>query len=89
MAAARAERLESELAAVEDQMTDHSRLDLPRSLTGADPLDTAWDRLARSRQRGILLALAEQIALHPVPEGRRAGDPDVLRGTVVVKWRTL
>jgi hypothetical protein len=89
MAAARAERLESELAAVEDQMTDHSRLDLPRSMTGADPLDTAWDRLARSRQRGVLLALAEQIALHPAPEGRRAGDPDVLRGTVVVKWRTL
>jgi hypothetical protein len=89
MAAAGAERLDTELAAVEDQMIDHSRRDLPASLTGADPLDTAWDRLARSRQRGILLALAEQIALHPVPEGRRAGDPDVLRSTVVVNWRAL
>jgi hypothetical protein len=88
-AAAGAERLDTELAAVEDRMIDHSRRDLPGSLTGADPLDTAWDRLARSRQRGVLLALAEQITLHPVPEGRRAGDPDVLRATVIVSWRTL
>jgi hypothetical protein len=81
-------RLDAELAAVEDQMIDHSRRDVPTSLTGADPVELAWDRLAASRQRGILLALTERITVHPVPEGRRAGDPDVLHATVIVEWRT-
>jgi site-specific DNA recombinase len=57
--------------------------------TGAHPLDHAWDRLAVSRQRGVLLALAEGIELHPIPPGRHAGDPDVLRQSVVISWRTL
>jgi site-specific DNA recombinase len=87
-AAAGSARLDAEFAKVEDQMIDHSRRDVPTSLTGADPVEAAWDRLATSRQRGILLALTERIALHPVPEGRRAGDPDVMRVTVIVGWRT-
>jgi hypothetical protein len=78
--------LDAQLAAVEDQMIEHAARDLPVSLTGADPLDHAWDRLAVSRQRGILLALAERIELHPIPPGRRAGDPDVLRQSVLITW---
>jgi hypothetical protein len=79
--------LDAQLAAVEDQMVDHATRDVPASLTGADPLDLAWDRLAVSRQRGVLLALAERIELHPIPPGRRAGDPDVLRQSVLITWR--
>jgi site-specific DNA recombinase len=81
-------RLDAELASVEDQMVDHSRRDVPTSLTGADPVGAAWDRLATSRQRGVLLALTERITLCPVPDGHRPGDPDVLRETAIVKWRT-
>jgi len=79
--------LDAQLAAVEDQMVAHATRDVPASLTGADPLDHAWDRLAVSRQRGVLLALAERIELHPIPPGRRAGDPDVLRQSVLITWR--
>jgi hypothetical protein len=79
--------LDAQLAAVEDQMVEHAVRDVPASLTGADPLDHAWDRLAVSRQRGVLLALAERIELHPIPPGRRAGDPDVLRQSVLITWR--
>ena len=78
--------LDAQLAAVEEQMVDHAARDVPSSLTGADPLDHAWDRLAVSRQRGVLLALAERIELHPIPPGRRAGDPDVLRQSVLITW---
>jgi site-specific DNA recombinase len=81
-------RLDAQLATVEDQMVDHAARDVPGSHTGADPLDHAWDRLAVSRQRGVLLALAERIELHPIPPGRRAGDPDVLRQSVLITWRT-
>ena len=81
-------RLGAELASVEDQMIDHAVRDVPGSLTGADPLDDAWDRLAVSRQRGILLALAERVELHPIPPDRRAGDPDVVRQTVLITWRS-
>jgi len=81
-------RLDAALASVEDQMIEHSRRDVPTSVTGADPVGPAWDRLATSRQRGVLLALADRVTLRPVPEGHRAGDPDVLSGTVVVGWRT-
>jgi hypothetical protein len=80
--------LDAQLATVEQQMVDHAARDVPGSHTGADPLDHAWDRLAVSRQRGVLLALAERIELHPVPPGRRAGDPDVLRQSVLITWRT-
>ncbi|MFL6128879.1 MAG: recombinase family protein [Mycobacteriales bacterium] len=86
-ATAGADRLRVELAAVEDQMVDHSRRNVPASLTGADPLDAAWDRLGTARQRGVLLALAERVVLHPVTAGQRAGDADVLRDTVVITWR--
>jgi hypothetical protein len=79
--------LDEQLAAVEDQMVEHATRDVPSSLTGADPLEHAWDRLAVSRQRGVLLALAERIELHPIPPGRRAGDPDVLRQSVLITWR--
>ncbi len=85
--AAAAQRLDAELATVEDQMTDHAVRDVPASVTGADPLPDAWDRLAVSRQRGILLALAEGIELHPGSPGRRAGDADVLGRTVLITWR--
>jgi site-specific DNA recombinase len=80
-------RLGAELSTVEEQMTDHAVRDVPGSLTGADPLDGAWDRLAVSRQRGVIIALAERVELHPIPPGRRAGDPDVLRDTVRITWR--
>ena len=79
--------LDAQLATVEEQMVDHAARDVPGSHTGADPLDHAWDRLAVSRQRGVLLALAERIELHPIPPGRRAGDPDVLRQTVLITGR--
>ncbi len=79
--------LAAQLAEVEDQMVDHAAWDVPASLTGADPIDHAWDRLAVSRQRGVLLALTERIELHPIPPGRRAGDPDVLRQSVLITWR--
>lgn len=79
--------LAAQLAEVEEQMVDHAARDLPASLTGADPVDHAWDRLAVSRQRGVLLALTERIELHPIPPGRRAGDPDVLRQSVLISWR--
>ena len=79
--------LAAQLAEVEDQMVDHAARDVPASLTGADPVDHAWDRLAVSRQRGVLLALTERIELHPIPPGRRAGDPDVLRQSVLITWR--
>lgn len=79
--------LDAQLAEVEKQMVDHAALDLPVSLTGADPLDHAWDRLAVSRQRGVLLALAERIELHSIPPGQRAGDPDVLRRSILISWR--
>ncbi|HEY6747326.1 MAG TPA: recombinase family protein [Mycobacteriales bacterium] len=87
VAASRTDRLEAELAAVDRHKVDHVRLDVPASVTGADPVDSAWDQLSVSRQRGVLLALARRVTLHPVPAGRRAGDPDVLRATVVVDWR--
>jgi site-specific DNA recombinase len=87
IAASRTDRLEAELAAVDEPKVEHVRLDVPASVTGADPVEPAWDRLAVSRQRGVLLALARRVTLHPVPAGRRAGDPDVLRATVVVDWR--
>jgi hypothetical protein len=80
-------RLGAELATVEEQMTDHVRRDVPASLTGADPLDDAWDRLAVSRQRGVLLALADGVELRPGSPGRHAGDPDVLGQTVLISWR--
>jgi len=79
--------LDAQLATVEDQMIVHAARDVPGSHTGADPLDHAWDRLAVSRQRGVLLALTERIELHPIPPGRRAGDPDVLRQSVLITWR--
>ena len=79
--------LDRELAAVEDQMVSHVERDLPASLTGADPLEDAWDRLSADQQRTVLRRITEQIALHPVPPCRRAGDRDVLRNTVVVTWR--
>jgi len=81
-------RLDAELATVEEEMADHSRRDIPRSLTGADPLEEAWDRLSTSRQRGILLVLADGVELLPIPPGRRAGDPEMLRRTVLIAWRT-
>jgi hypothetical protein len=82
------ERLGAELATVEGQMADHVRLDVPTSQTGADPVHAAWDRLAVSRQRGVLLALADGVELHPAPPGRRAGDGDILGQTVLITWRT-
>jgi site-specific DNA recombinase len=88
-AAAAAPRLDAELATVEQQMTDHAVRDVPASVTGADPLPEAWDRLAVSRQRGILLALAERIELRPGSPGRRAGDADILGQTVLITWRAL
>ena len=87
-AAARSVDLDAELAVVEEQMIDHVRRDLPISLTGADPGEVGWDRLGLARQRDVLLALTERIALHPVPPGRRPGDPDVLQSTVILTWRT-
>lgn len=51
------------------------------------PLDNAWDTLAVSRQRGVLLALTERIELHPIPPGQRAGDPGALRQSVLITWR--
>jgi site-specific DNA recombinase len=89
VAAQAASRLDAELATVEDQMTDHAVRDVPASVTGADPLPDAWDRLAVSRQRGVLLALTEGIELRPGSPGRRAGDADVLGQTVLITWRTL
>ena len=86
--AARVAHLDGELAAVEAQMVSHARRDLPASLTGADPIDGAWDRLSAAQQRAVLRRITERVALHPVPPGRRAGDQDVLRNTVEVTWRT-
>jgi Recombinase len=51
------------------------------------PPDHAWDTLAVSRRRGVLLALTERIELHPIPPGRRAGDPDAVRHSVQITWR--
>lgn len=85
-AAAGTEMVAGELTAVEVEMTQHVTHPLPASLTGADPVEAAWDRLGADRQRTVLRQLAERIALHPVLPGRRAGDPDVLRGTVEVTW---
>jgi hypothetical protein len=80
--------LDRELAAVEERMVEHVARDLPASLTGADPLEGAWDRLSPDQQRTVLRRIIERTALHPVPPGRRAGDRDVLRSTVLVTWRT-
>jgi site-specific DNA recombinase len=80
-------RLGDELAAVEDQMIDHAVRGRPASQTGADPVDVAWERLDVERQRAVLRALVDRVVLHPVPPGHRAGDPDVLRNTIVVSWR--
>jgi hypothetical protein len=85
-AAAGSEMVAGALTAVEIEMTHHATHDLPASLTGADPVEVAWDRLGADRQRTVLRRLTDQITLHPVPPGRRAGDPDVLRSTVVVSW---
>jgi hypothetical protein len=85
-AAAGSERVAGELTAVEIDLTQHATQDLPTSLTGADPVELAWDRLGADRQRAALQRLTERITLHPVPPGRRAGEPDVLRSTVVVTW---
>ncbi len=85
-AAVGSELAAGELTAVEIDMTHHTTQDLPTSLTGADPVELAWDRLGLDRQRTALQRLTDRIALHPVPPGRRAGDPDVLRSTVVVTW---
>lgn len=85
---ATAAHLDRELATVEEQMVTHVERDLPASLTGADPLEDAWDRLSADRQRTVLRTITAQIALHPVPPGRRAGDRDILRNTVVVTWQT-
>ena len=79
--------LAGELAGVEAEMTSPARRELPASLTGADPVELAWDRLDTDHQRAALAALAEPVALHPVPPGRCACDPDVLRGTIVLGWR--
>jgi hypothetical protein len=79
--------LGAELATVEEQMTDHAARDVPGSMTGADPVDDAWDRLAVSRQRGVLLALADGVELRPSSPGRRPGDGDVLDDTVLIAWR--
>jgi hypothetical protein len=68
-----------------------SRPDAPELMADhrlAVPVDRAWDTLAVSRRRGVLLALTERIELHPIPPGRPAGDPDVLRETVLITWRT-
>jgi len=88
VAAEAAPRLDAELATVEHQMADHAIRDVPGSMTGADPLSDAWDRLAVSRQRGVLLALAEAIELRPASPGRRPGDADVLGKTVLITWRS-
>jgi hypothetical protein len=59
-------------------MIDHIQRDLPASLTGADPLEIAWDRLGVPRQRLVLRMLVGRIVLHPVPPGpppRRSGRP--------------
>ena len=85
-AAAGIEVVAGELTVVEIEMTHHATHDMPASLTGADPVEVAWDRLGADRQRPVLRRLTEQITLHPIPPGRRAGDPDVLRSTVVVTW---
>ena len=81
------ESLGAELATVERQMTDRAVRDVPVSMTGADPVDDAWDRLAVSRQRGVLLALADGVELRPGAPGRRPGDGDVLDQTVLITWR--
>jgi site-specific DNA recombinase len=80
--------LGAELTTVEQQMIDHAVRDVPTSMTGADPLHDAWDRLAVSRQRGILLALADGVELHPSLPDRRPGDGDVLGQTVQIRWRS-
>jgi site-specific DNA recombinase len=80
--------LGAELSTVEAQMTDHAVRDVPGSATGADPLHDSWDRLAVSRQRGILLALADGVELRPSPPGRRPGDGDVLGQSVLIRWRS-
>jgi len=51
------------------------------------PLDHAWDTLAISRRRGVLLALADRIELHPIPPGLRPGDPNAVRQSVLIHWR--
>lgn len=51
------------------------------------PPDHAWDTLPVSRRRGVLLALADRIELHPIPPGQRAGDPDAVRRSVRITWR--
>lgn len=84
----RAGQLDGALDAVERQMVDHAQRDLPASLTGADPIEAAWDRLSADQQRVVLRRITERVALHPVPPGRRAGDRDVLGKTVIVTWRT-
>jgi site-specific DNA recombinase len=80
--------LAAELSTVEAQMTDYAVRDVPGSATGADPLHDAWDRLAVSRQRGILLVLADGVELRPSPPGRRPGDGDVLSRSVLIRWRS-
>jgi hypothetical protein len=70
-------------------MTDHAVRDVPASITGADPLHDAWDRLAVSRQRGVLLALADSVELRPSPAGRRPGDGDVIAQSVLIRWRSF
>jgi hypothetical protein len=81
--------LGAELSTVEAQMTDHAVRDVPASITGADPLHDAWDRLAVSRQRGVLLALADGVELRPSPPGRRPGDGDVIAQSVLIRWRVF
>jgi hypothetical protein len=88
VAADAAASLGAELATVEEQMIDHTVRDVPASMTGADPLHDAWDRLAVSRQRGILLALADGVELHPNLPDRYPGDGDVLGQTVLIRWRS-
>lgn len=79
--------LGTELATVEAEMADHAARDVPSSITGADPLPEAWDRLAVSRQRGVLLALADGVELRPSVPGRRAGDGDAIGRSVLIRWR--
>lgn len=80
--------LGAELATVQAQMADHAARDVPTSVTGADPLQEAWDRLAVCRQRGVLLALADGVELRPSPPGRRPGDGDVIGRSVLIRWRS-
>lgn len=79
--------LKDRAAKVETAISDALQADPLAEILDADDIRGVWASLSTGRQRVILSALADWVAVHPVGKGKRVRTLEQTEGTVTVHWK--